>query len=179
MCDGWRRPRLRSVSGNVIKVRALPLDNLWPPVWTSRGAWRFVTDAPDLLKLSWFRSVPFLFAFQFRFWGRRSNPAAGRRATWRFGSSLDKHHKCRAKRKLKESRWASRLTGRVPRPSPSWTPRKRSCLARTPRAPSMILPTSPFPAKPKLKAIPKASWTTRSDTFNGTGSPNKTRMYNC
>lgn len=178
MCDGWQRPccrGLRLISGNAIKVRDLPLDNLQPPVWTSRGAWRFVTNALDLLKLSWFWSVPFLFGSQFRFWAPSSKPAAGKRAEWRFRSSLDKHHKCSVKRKLKESRWVLRLTGRVLRLSPSWTPRKRSCLERIPRAPNMILPTSPFPAKPKLKAIPKASWTSRSDTFSVTGSHNKPR----
>ena len=61
----------------------------------------------------------------------------------------------------REAPWVWRRTGRAPRPSRSWTRRKRSCWERTPRAPSTTSPISPCRARPRPKARPRASSTDR------------------
>jgi len=133
-------------------------------------------------KLSRFRSVPFLFWFI-----SFLRASAFLHQHFRYA----KHHQRRillsifqartpetrlAWSESWDSRWAWRRTGRAPRPSPSWTPRKRSCSARTPRAPSTTSPTSPSPARRRPKARPRASWTARCEAFTRSGRRIKARF---
>lgn len=54
-----------------------------------------------------------------------------------------------------------RRTARARRPWRSSTPRKASSWEPTRRAPSTTSPTSPCPARPRLRGRPRASWITR------------------
>lgn len=74
-----------------------------------------------------------------------------------------------------EKRWVWRRTGRARRRSPSWTRRKRSCSGPTRRAPSSSSPTLRCPARPKRRARPRVSSTTRYKPIKHTNEPSVRR----
>lgn len=80
MWDGWQRPRCRGprlIPGNVIKVSALPLDDLQPPVVnvTRRMEVRHGRSGPARAFAVLIGSIFFLLASQFPLRNRlRSSP---------------------------------------------------------------------------------------------------------